>query len=334
MIARVMKAREEIRILGHDMNRTFDTISRQLLVDELKNIIDQDSWRLALSLLERTTLQARIGRALSTPFETNIGTTQGDSLSPVLFVIYLELAMRELRAACPRPSSGVSVPQEIIYADDMDTISKSLDLIAQTEATAPAILGRWDLLVNSDKTEHTTLKRGEETTNEHETWRNTKKLGTLLGETQEMHRRKQLAAAAFQSMKRIWSRKHHNKISVVLRLHLYNAYVLPVLTYNACTWALSQTEQEELDAFHRRQLRKVIGIKYPRIISNESLYMRCNTQALSHTIREARWRMLGHVLRMDDQITAKHAMKHYFDSTSSKDHGKPRTTLQSVLDHE
>jgi hypothetical protein len=334
MIARVMKAREEIHILGHDMSRAFDTISRQLLIDELKNIIDQDSWRLALSLLERTTLQARIGRALSTPFETNIGTPQGDSLSPVLFIIYLELAMRELRAACPRPPSDNSVPQEIIYADDMDTISKSLDFIAQTEAAAPAALDRWHLLVNSDKTEHTTLKRGEETTTEQEPWRNTKKLGTLLGDTQEMHRRKQLAAAAFQSMKRIWSRKQHNKISVALRLRLYNAYVLPVLTYNACTWALSQTEQEELDAFHRRQLRKVIGIKYPRIISNEWLYMRCNTQALSHTIRGARWRMLGHVLRMDDQIPAKYAMKHYFDSTGSKYRGKPRTTLQVVLDRD
>jgi hypothetical protein len=92
--------------------------------------------------------------------------------------------------------------------------------------------------------------------------------------------------------------------------------------------------QTELDAFHRHQLRKVIGIKYPRIISNESLYKRCNTQALSHTIRGARWRMLGHVLRMDDQIPAKHAMKHYFDSTSSKYRGKPRTTLQSVLDQD
>jgi hypothetical protein len=240
--------------------------------------------------------------------------------------------MRELRAACPRPSSDVSVPQEITYANDMDTISKSLDFIAQTKATAPVILDQWDLLVNNDKTEHTTLKRGEETTTEHEPWRNTKKQGTLLGDTQEMHRRKQLAAAAFQSMKRIWSRKQHNKIRVALRLRLYNAYVLPVLTYNACTWALSQTEQEELDAFHRRQLRKAIGIKYPRIISNESLYMRCNTQAFGHTNRGARWRILGHVLRMDDQILANHAMKHYFDSTSSKYRGKPRTTLQSVLD--
>jgi hypothetical protein len=75
------------------MSRAFDTISRQLLVDELKNIIDQDSWRLALSLLEKTTQQARIGRALVTPFETNIGTPQGDSLSPVLFVVVVELVL-------------------------------------------------------------------------------------------------------------------------------------------------------------------------------------------------------------------------------------------------
>jgi hypothetical protein len=240
--------------------------------------------------------------------------------------------MKELRSASPRPPEDSAVPHEVIYADDADTISKSLDYIKSTEEKAGPCLKNWDLLVNNDKTEHTTLKRGRD--EDDEPWRKTKKLGTLLGDSQELQRRKQLAAASFQSLKRIWSRKQHNKISADRRLRLYNAYVVPVLTYNACTWALTDTQLDELDAFHRRQMRAVLGITYPRKISNEKLYERCNTQALRHTIRGARWRMFGHVLRMTDHVPAKYAMKRYFDPRINIYRGRPRTTIQTVLDND
>ena len=116
---------------------------------------------------------------------------------------------------------------------------------------------RRNLTMNSDKTEKLKLKRERE--KEAEEWRTSKKLGTLLGDTEELHRRKQLAAAAFAKLKTIWSERN-NKLSIKRRLRLYNAYVMPVLTYNASTWALSDTEVDEIDAFRRRQLRIVIGV--------------------------------------------------------------------------
>jgi hypothetical protein len=151
-------------------------------------------------------------------------------------------------------------------------------------------------MMNEDKTELTTLRR--EPNREDEKWRMTKKLGTLLGETEEMHRRKQLAAEAFKKLWQIWSKSKQNKIGLPKRLTLYKAYILPILTYNSCTWALTATELEELEAFHRRQLRSIIGAHYPHRISNQKLYKRCNSDELGPTIRAARWRMLGHVLRM------------------------------------
>jgi hypothetical protein len=46
--------------------------------------------------------------------------------------------------------------------------------------------------VNTDETELTHLKRHEK--REYENWRSTKKLSTLLGKSEEMTHRKQLAA--------------------------------------------------------------------------------------------------------------------------------------------
>ena len=114
---------------------------------------------------------------------------------------------------------------------------------------------------------------------------------------------------------------------------LYNAYVTPVLTYNICTWALTKTEENKLDALHRKQLRSVIGVRYPNRISNKHLYEKCNTRSISSLARNSRWKMLGHVLRMADDIPAKQTMLHYFDEVKSGSgfRGKPRTTLPIVI---
>ena len=65
--------KELIHILGIDLSRAFDTIDRNLLLKEMKTIVDEDSWRMTHTLLNNTTLQARIKNILSEPFETNIG---------------------------------------------------------------------------------------------------------------------------------------------------------------------------------------------------------------------------------------------------------------------
>ena len=283
------------------------------------------------TLLNNTTLQARIKNILSEPFETNIGVPQGDALSPVLFTIYLELALRELRKALPKPLEDEHLPSEIEYADDTDFISSEIEYLNKIKTDAPKILEKWCLAMNSDKTELTTIRR--ETNKKEETWRNTKKLGTLLGDVEEMQRRKQLATIAQKNMWVIWS-KNNNKISLQKRIMLYNAYIVPILTYNACTWALTKAETNELDAFHRKQLRSILGIRYPNTITNEKLYENCKSNKLSETIRDSRWRMLGHVLRMADDIPAKRTMIQYFREKTTCFRGTPRTTLPIIINKE
>ena len=50
----------------------------------------------------------------------NVGTPQGDSLSPVLFIVYLETALREIREI---NKTEEGIPTEMAYADDVDFIS-------------------------------------------------------------------------------------------------------------------------------------------------------------------------------------------------------------------
>jgi hypothetical protein len=329
LIATTQKLRIETKILGLDMTSAFDTINRKKLLEETKNIFNNDEWRMVKKLLNKTTLQVRLESALSKPFETTIGSPQGDSLSPILFTVYLDGALRQLRKTIKRPATDKRLPPEICYADDTDFLSHSTQYIEEVRRKAPSVLKEWDLVVNDEKTDLTTLKRDEK---ENENWRATKKLGTLLGDHEELKRRKQLAAAAFQKAKQLWA--NDSKVREKRRLRIYNSCVKPILTYNMGTWALTQSETAELDAFHRRQLRAVINVCYPNVISNEALYERTKSQPIRHEMFHARWRMLGHTLRMSNKIPAKKAMITYFEELEGEAigiQGKPRTTLPNVI---
>ncbi|GFR68128.1 reverse transcriptase [Elysia marginata] len=91
---------------------------------------------------------------------SNVGTPQGDSLSPVLFTIYLENALREIRTTLPEPNSsyGREIPSEIAYADDLDFIGHDYAKIAKIQET----LEKYQLKVKTDKTEFTLLSKSEE----------------------------------------------------------------------------------------------------------------------------------------------------------------------------
>ena len=154
LIARVPKHRESYTILGIDMSSAFDTILRLKLLEILKDIVNNDELKIIRLLLAETSLNITCDQK-TTEVPTIIGTPQGDSLSPILFIVYLEAALRELRPLIS-PSNLIH-PNELVYADDCDII---FDNKAEATASVPIIvncLQKWNLQVNAGKTEFTVV---------------------------------------------------------------------------------------------------------------------------------------------------------------------------------
>ena len=77
-----------------------------------------------------------------------------------------------------------------------------------------------------------------------------------------------------------------------------------------------------------------MGVKYPTKISNTKLYSKTGEKPISETMRRSRWKLLGHILRRDQQIPANMAMNLYFNEDirgGKKFRGARRTTLPTVL---
>ena len=86
----------------------------------------------------------------------------------------------------------------------------------------------------------------------------------------------------------------------------------PLLLYNMGTWGLSQKQNDQLDSFHRSQLRQIIGMWWPHRISNKALYCRCKCGPLIIRTLEARWRLFGHVLRLPRDVPVQKFIDEYF----------------------
>ena len=97
---------------------------------------------------------------------------------------------------------------------------------------------------------------------------------------------------------------------------MYNAFIVPVLTYNMGTWALTRTESARLDSFQHGQLKQLLRIRWPQKNSNKTLYKRCQCEPLSIKMIEARWRLFGHKLRMPKNVPAQMAIDQYFQPTT------------------
>ena len=198
------------------MSAAFDTVDRKKLLKILESIVDEDELRMIRFLLSNTAIEIRIhGSTEKHPFKSNIGIPQGDGLSPVLFIIYLEAALREIRQHRESMRIGkhklehnyakqekINLPDEIIYADDVDFVA--LDEHANIEEIQ-RILAQYNLQVNREKTEYTNVER-KSNSNEEE-WRNTKKVGSLIGDKEDIARRKTLWNIAFNKLYTSWIRR-------------------------------------------------------------------------------------------------------------------------------
>jgi hypothetical protein len=312
-----------------DLSKAFDCINRAKLLHVLQEILPKDSYRTIHYLLSTTALQVRIGNNLSEWFSTTIGTPQGDALSPVLFIVYLEAALRHHRATHP---PYLQKPLDLItsYADDTNFGSPKLHELQQIETSLPAALNTYNLQMNTSKTEWATISRETSTGN-----LKVKMLGSHLQDRADISHKTTLARQAFAQHWNTWLNKEY--IPLQTKIRLYNACIKPILTYNLSCLGAPYSALRPLATIHRTHLRRMTGINYPKIITNAHLHKITHTHHILLDITQARWALLGHLLRRSKQTPAYRMTLLYFKKNNitpeyPQYHGRRPTSLPTTLD--
>ena len=153
-----------------DMSSAFDTIYRDELFKIVEEFLDEDNLRILSTLLAETTLEVKVENSQATTFESNIGSPEGDSISGPLFTLYFNRVLQQETQKEPIDCRDInrrwvekmesSIPEEIVYADDCDFITEMEKTKDKIYEKAKEIMTSKNLLVNEEKTEYTTVKRG------------------------------------------------------------------------------------------------------------------------------------------------------------------------------
>lgn len=93
---------------------------------------------------------------------------------------------------------------------------------------------------------------------------------------------------------------HHN-VTLSTKLKVYNAVVLPSLLYGCETWTIYQRHLKQLEKFHQRALRSILGIKWQDRVTNVEVLERASSPSIEAILLKSRLRWAGHVIRMDDE---------------------------------
>ena len=111
------------------------------------------------------------------------------------------------------------LPKKTLNAEDADFFSTNSGFLQELKKIIPQIIGVYNLNANKDKWENTTLTEGDDAN-----WMGVKKLGSLLGDAEDIKRRTALANVQFKALEKLWDRP--NCACMTSRLHAYNDFVL------------------------------------------------------------------------------------------------------------
>ena len=256
-----------------DLKSAFDSVDRDALWKLLQGLGVPDKLiGLIRAFHNGAHVQVRTDGKVSNPFPSTSGVRQGCVAAPSLFNVAIDHWMRQTVATVPNLGvTGDATLTDLCYADDIVIFASLIDIITNTVdvmSTRAAPLG---LQVNWNKTkilqitaDNTPLQQVTVTDNTTiEAVDNFVYLGSKVvsscSSLPEIRRRLALAHSAFGRLGNAWRRR---SISLTLKLRLLNALVLPVLLYGSESWTLSAESCGLIDAFHRKCLRHVLGVRW------------------------------------------------------------------------
>lgn len=211
-------------------------------------------------------IRVRWGNATSPEYTISNGVKQGGVMSPVLFTVYLDELLLNLKSVGFGCHVGGSFSGALAYADDVCLLAPSLSCLREMLRTVEAFAGRSKVLFNATKSALVTFGHGY---NESETVLEfmgqgipsvpfTKHLGFIIGKEAEKENINRAIADLFARTNCLRAQFGH--VSWRVRLQLFRSFCLHL--YGCETWDMSSATIQPFLVAYRKCIRHIVGLPY------------------------------------------------------------------------
>ena len=256
---------------------------------------------------ERTKGRGVVGSGLSEEFPVNIGLRQGSALSPLLFIMVMEIISRKI--------STKDILRKMMYADDLAIIAESKQDLQEVLEEWKGVFEKHGLRMSLEKTEVMWVGHQREELNIRLDGKEIKQvdgfvyLGGMVMEdghsAAEVRRRTQAGANAWRKVEGVMLDR---KISEKLKGKVLRTCVTPACLYGLETVALTEQQQQKLQVCENNWVQRITRTKrVDRRRMNDlrkEVGMQCS---LTGRLVRSRMRWAGHLVRMDASKLAKRA---------------------------
>ncbi|CAF1586116.1 unnamed protein product [Rotaria magnacalcarata] len=284
----------------------------------------------------------KINGDLSECFKMDTGVMQGGIPSPFLFNIVFDFIMKKVLSETKIAGVQLSYGKNdfchgrkekyenfevlsLMYADDLVTICNSREHIETFIQVFERITQEYGLTMNVNKTcimssvQSKNNVNGKTIKNQQaedvqvdiiirnqkiETTQSFTYLGSLISNDhkadKEIKTRITKATTAFNSFRQlVWYKK---RISILAKLCILRACVLPVLIYASEGWCLTKVQEDKISVFYMKCIRTILGLNLGDHVSNSAVLNLSGQPSVENIMRRNRLRWFGHVNRMEKEI--------------------------------
>jgi len=300
-----------------DWEKAFDKISHERLIEALTRTGVPGNLLHLIKLIYKTpTFRVKTNAATSDYKMQNTGIRQGCPLSPYLFIIVMTVLFKDVKQQLNTPKQTEPIDgikfAEILYADDTFLFGRHTQNLNKLLAKIQEESAYYNLNLNMDKCVNLTLNqkttsikyKNGTTVPRH---RKTTYLGTMLTDTNDNHaeisNRRAECAATCNRLKIFWKKA---TTTSKWKIQVFDAIIRAKLLYSLECIQLTAVEQDRIDAFQTKGLRRILGIP-PTHIDREWTNEKVRTLAsekqgkpilfFSEMWQKQKIALLGHLLR-------------------------------------
>ena len=328
-----------------DLKTAFDSVQKQYLWRALKEYdLDQKLIQIIKSNYRKVEAYVRIQGEESEMFYMKTGIKQGDSLSPLLFVMFMDRIIKNCKRQCHKVKVG-NWNMEPIHISNL-AFADDLIVMAETPEKLQRNLNIWNqelkdngMEINKQKTKVMKISKSEiepgqqiKIENEILEWvGHYDYLGTRITKNGKInaeiiHRQSKASQVYYQLNNTIIIRKN---LPTRLKCKFTTLYMYQRSQYGLESTVLNEKHLNQLQASEMKFLRRTVGKTKRDKIRNTKIREDTEQIPIQKIIENKQLRWYGHVNRMENIRIPKRVSE--CKAEGKRNRGRPRTTYEEQM---